>query len=105
VDRAKLLLASDPGRRWSLAAIAAEIGGSAVYLTQAFRAVEGLPLYRYQLRLRLARALDRIPDCEDVSALAQDLGFSSHSHFAAAFRQTYGRTPTQFRHSALANRT
>ena len=101
VDRAKLLLASDPARRWSLAGIAAEIGGSAVYLTQAFRAVEGLPLYRYQMRLRLARSLDLIPGCEDVSALAQDLGFSSHSHFAAAFRQTYGRTPTAFRRAAL----
>jgi len=28
-----------------------------VYLTQVFQQVEGLPLYRYQLRLRLARAL------------------------------------------------
>jgi AraC family transcriptional regulator len=102
VDRAKLLLASNPGRRWSLAGIAAEIGGSAVYLTQAFRAVEGIPLYRYQLRLRLARALDLVADCEDVSALAHDLGFSSHSHFAAAFRQTYGRTPSSFRRIALA---
>ena len=100
-DRAKLLLASDPARRWSLAGIAAEIGGSPVYLTQAFRAVEGLPLYRYQMRLRLARALDLMPDCTDVSALAQDLGFSSHSHFAAAFRQAYGRTPTAFRRAAL----
>lgn len=104
VDRAKVLLASDLGRRWSLAGIAARVGGSAVYLTQAFRTVEGLPLYRYQLRLRLARALDLVADCEDVSALAHDLGFSSHSHFAAAFRQTYGRTPTQFRRSALARK-
>jgi AraC-like DNA-binding protein len=24
------------------------------------------------------------------------LGFSSHSHFSSAFRQAYGRTPTQF---------
>lgn len=102
VDRAKVLLASDLGRRWTLAEIAHEIGGSAVYLTQAFRQVEGLPLYRYHLRLRLARALDLVARCEDVSALAQDLGFSSHSHFAAAFKQAYGRTPSAFRQSALA---
>ena len=56
-DRVKLVLASDPGRRWTLADIAAEVGGSPVYLTQVFQQVEGLPLYRYQLRLRLARAL------------------------------------------------
>lgn len=102
VDRAKILLAQDPGRRWSLAEIADELGGSAVYLTQAFQQVEGLPLYRYQLRLRLARALDRLARSEDMSVLALDLGFSSHSHFAAAFKQTYGRSPTAFRAAALA---
>ncbi|MFD0740209.1 helix-turn-helix transcriptional regulator [Lysobacter koreensis] len=102
VDRAKLLLAGDLSRRWSLAEIAAQIGGSAVYLTQAFQQVEGLPLYRYHLRLRLARALDLVAHCDDMSALAQDLGFSSHSHFAAAFKQAYGRSPTAFRQPALA---
>ena len=51
VDRVKLLLAGDLSRRWTLAGIAAEIGGSPVYLTQAFQQVEGMPLYRYHLRL------------------------------------------------------
>ena len=102
VDRAKLLLASDLGRRWSLAEMASEIGGSAVYLTQSFQQVEGMPLYRYHLSLRLARALDLIAHCEDVSALALDLGFSSHSHFSAAFKQAYGRTPSAFRQAALS---
>ena len=97
VDRAKLLLAGNPGRRWTLAGIAAEVGGSPVYLTQAFRQVEGMPLYRYQLQLRLARALDLLEGDGDLSTLAQDLGFSSHSHFAAAFRQAYGRSPSAFR--------
>jgi AraC family transcriptional regulator len=100
VDRVKILLASDLSRRWSLADIAAEIRGSPVYLTQVFQQVEGIPLYRYHLRLRLARALDLIVRSDDLSALAADLGFSSHSHFAAAFRQAYGRSPTAFRQSA-----
>jgi len=97
VDRAKLVLASDPARRWTLAEIAAETGGSPVYLTQVFQAVEGVPLYRHQLRLRLAQALDRLPGASDLTALALDLGFSSHSHFTAAFRETYGRPPSAFR--------
>lgn len=100
VDRAKLLLASDLGRRWTLHEIASEVGGSPVYLTQAFKQVEGMPLYRYQLRLRLARALDMLEGDIDLSSLAQDLGFSSHSHFAAAFRRAYGRTPSGFRDAA-----
>ena len=99
-DRVKVLLASDLSRRWTLAEIAAEIRGSPVYLTQVFRQTEGIPLYRYQLRLRLARALDLIPQYDDLSALAAELGFSSHSHFTAAFRQAYGRSPTAFKQSA-----
>jgi AraC-like DNA-binding protein len=96
-DRVKILLASDLSRRWTLAEIAVEIGGSPVYLTQVFRQAEGLPLYRYQLDLRLARALDLIQKYDDLSALANDLGFSSHSHFSAAFRQAYGRSPSEFK--------
>jgi AraC family transcriptional regulator len=101
VDRVKLVLASDLARRWTLDEIAAEVGGSPVYLTQVFQRVEGVPLYRYQMRLRLARALDLIDQYDDLSALGLDLGFSSHSHFSAAFRQAYGQSPTAFRQSAL----
>jgi AraC-like DNA-binding protein len=101
VDRAKLVLASDLTRRWTLAEIAAEVHGSPVYLTQVFQQVEGLPLYRYQLRLRLARALDLLAQYDDLTALSLDLGFSSHSHFSAAFREAYGRSPSEFRRSAL----
>jgi AraC family transcriptional regulator len=102
VDRVKLVLASDLARRWTLAEIAAEVRGSPVYLTQVFQQVEGLPLYRYQLRLRLARALDLLALCDDLTEISQDLGFSSHSHFSAAFRGAYGRSPSEFRRSALS---
>ncbi|TDR46743.1 AraC-like DNA-binding protein [Tahibacter aquaticus] len=99
-DRAKLVIASDLSRRWTLADIASKVGGSAVYLTQVFQQVEGLPLYRYQLRLRLARALDLMHQYDDLTALSLTLGFSSHSHFSAAFQQAYGRSPTQYRELA-----
>src|SRR6516165_6915965 len=101
VDRAKLVLSSDLGRRWTLGDIAAEVGVSPVYLTQVFQQVEGLPLYRYQLRLRLARALDLLGQYDDLTTLGLDLGFSSHSHFSAAFRSAYGRSPSEFKQSAL----
>jgi len=101
VDRVKLLLTSNLSRRWTLADIAAEVGGSAVYLTQVFQQLEGLPLYRYQLNLRLARALDLMADYDDLTALSLELGFSSHSHFTAAFQRTYGRSPSEFRRFAL----
>ncbi|MCC8361650.1 AraC family transcriptional regulator [Lysobacter sp. A6] len=104
VDRAKIVLVRDLARRWTLADVATEVGVSAVYLTQSFQQVEGLPLYQYQLRLRLARSLDLIAECEDLTTLGLDLGFSSHSHFSAAFQQAYGRSPSEFRQSALRRR-
>jgi AraC family transcriptional regulator len=101
VDRIKLIIASDMTRRWTLVEIASEVRGSPVYLTQVFQQVEGMPLYRYQLRLRLARALDLLAQYDDLTTLSFDLGFSSHSHFSAAFREAYGRSPSEFKHSTL----
>ena len=101
VDRVKLVLAGDLARRWTLADIAAEVRGSPVYLTQVFQQVEGVPLYRYHLRLRLALSLDLLAEYDDLTALSLDLGFSSHSHFSASFREAYGRSPSEFRQSAL----
>ena len=101
VDRAKLVLSAELARRWTLAEIATEVGVSPVYLTQVFAQVEAMPLYRYQLRLRLARALDLLGDYDNLTTLSLDLGFSSHSHFSAAFRAAYGRSPSDFRQAAL----
>lgn len=100
VDRAKLVLSADLSRRWTLAEVAREVGVSPVYLTQVFQVVEGMPLYRYQLQLRLARALDCLGERRDLTALGLDLGFSSYSHFSSAFKQTYGQTPVAFQRSA-----
>jgi AraC-like DNA-binding protein len=102
VDRTKLVLAANLARRWALAEIGAEVGASPVYLTQLFQQVEGVPLYRYQLRLRLSHALDLLPRCDDLTMLGLDLGFSSHSHFSAAFRRAYGQAPTAYRHECRA---
>jgi len=35
-----------------------------------------------------------------LTSLALDLGFSSHSHFSAAFKRAYGQTPSAFQRSA-----
>ncbi|MEE6176074.1 helix-turn-helix transcriptional regulator [Mycobacterium sp. 050134] len=98
-DRVKLLLAADPWRRWTLATIAKEVSVTPVYLTDAFRRAEGVPLYRYHLRLRLALALTVLSDCDDLMTLAVELGFNSHSHFSAAFKKAFGQTPSEFTRS------
>jgi AraC-like DNA-binding protein len=54
-------------------------------------------MYRYQLRLRLSRALLELPHCNDITGLALDLGFYSHSHFSNSFRKAFGMTPSSYR--------
>jgi AraC-like DNA-binding protein len=82
----------------SLTSIAALLDVSPAYLTDQFRRHEGVSIARYQRRLRLSRALLELPHTEDISALALELGFSSHAHFSTAFRATYGETPSTYRH-------
>ena len=100
VERTRLRLAQADGHRLSLATIGADVGASPVYLTQVFRDLEGVPLYRYQLQARLAQALARLPEADDLAALALELGFASHSQFATRFRAAYGLTPSLWRRQA-----
>lgn len=97
VERAKAVLHAHAHEVLSLEFVSNAVGVTPIYLTQTFTRSEGLPLYRYQMRLRLSRALLELPTCRDLTALALDLGFSNHSHFTTKFRETFGITPSQFR--------
>jgi len=97
IDRAKEVLNAHSSDRLSLHEIARHVGISPVYLTQEFTRSEGIPLYQYQLRLRLNRALLELPRCENITGLALDLGFSSHSHFTSVFHKAFGLTPSAYR--------
>jgi AraC-like DNA-binding protein len=97
VGRAKEYLHARFEEKLSLSQIADAVGVSPVYLTQLFTASEGVPLYRYHLALRLNAALDRLPRCDDITGLALDLGFSSHSHFSSEFGRRFGLTPSDHR--------
>lgn len=100
VERAREVLHGLGFERVSLDRIAREVGVSPNYLTQAFTRAEGQPLYRYQLGLRLNRALVELPHSDDITALALDLGFSSHAHFSTAFKASFGQSPSEYRAEA-----
>jgi AraC-like DNA-binding protein len=104
VEKAKEILHDRFAEPLSLEQIARDLGVTPVYLTQIFRRQEGLPLYRYQTRLRLSRALLLLPDCASITELALDLGYSSHAHFTATFSTVFGITPRAFRASRNGGR-
>jgi AraC-like DNA-binding protein len=98
---AKRYVASRPGERIRLAEVGRALAVSPVYLTDVFRQVEGVPFYQYVLRKRLEQAVRLLPaSTADLSELALDLGFSSHSHFTATFSNAFGFAPAAFRERA-----
>jgi AraC-like DNA-binding protein len=65
------------------------------HIASLFRAGVGVPIYRYLKRLRLRQVLARLQDgCSDLTRLALECGFCSHSHLSMAFRQEFGATPS-----------
>ena len=98
-DRVKALLAGRLAEPLRLADIAHEDGLSAFHLCRTFHAATGSTLHAYRDQMRLRRALDRLADGEEITGLALDLGYSSHSHFTAAFRRRFQCTPSEFRES------
>jgi AraC family transcriptional regulator len=97
IRRTKEFLEAEFTNRIRLHQVGRAVGASPEYLTDLFRRAEGVSLHRYVVQLRLARALVELPHADDLSALALDVGFSSHSHFSAAFRRAFGCTPSELR--------
>lgn len=65
---------------------------------RAFRSVVGEPPMAYLNDWRLYEASKLLRTTDDpVSAVARQVGFSSHSHFARRFRERYGHTPSEHR--------
>jgi AraC-like DNA-binding protein len=86
------------GERLTLARFAAEAGCTPFHLCRAVRAVSGGTLHAWLVRLRLQVSLERVAEPRsDLTGIALDLGFSSHSHFTEAFRKAFGLPPSAFR--------
>jgi AraC family transcriptional regulator len=100
IRRAQEFLEAELTHRISLTDVGRAVGASPAYLTDVFRRAEGVSLHHYLTQLRLARALDELPHADDLTTLALQLGFSSHSHFSAVFRRAFGLTPSRFREAA-----
>jgi AraC-like DNA-binding protein len=97
-ERARAWLNAHPGGDHGLADIARAVGTSPWHLARIFREECGVTLHRYRQRQRLGIAIERLTSgAEDLSALAHDLGYSSHSHFSREFRRHVGVAPSSLR--------
>jgi AraC-like DNA-binding protein len=92
------VLATRYGERLTVADLAVACKSSPFHLSRVFRAVYGLTLHRQLNRVRLRASLFELRHgSDDLVRIALDAGFSSHSHFARAFRLEFGVTPSACR--------
>ena len=102
-ERTRLVLAARFTEDLRLAEIARAVHSSSFHLARVFRRETGIPIHQYRQQLRLRAALERLLAGEaDLTGLALDLGFASHSHFSSAFRGAFGTTPSACRRRANA---
>mgnify|MGYP000556427633 CR=1 FL=1 len=92
------LLAQRFCRPLKLEGIARELGVAGPYLARSYHATLGTRMHERLMSLRVAAALSQLSDgASDLTSLALELGFASHSHFTAAFRRRVGIPPSHFR--------
>ncbi|WP_028035494.1 AraC family transcriptional regulator [Chelativorans sp. J32] len=88
----------DPGRDWTVAELAAEMGSSRSVFAARFLAVTGMTPLRYvtELRMRLAAqwiGREHMP----IETAAHRLGYGSQAAFSRAFKRAMGYSPGAMR--------
>jgi AraC-like DNA-binding protein len=117
-DAARALIGRRFRERLDLATIAREIGSSSFHLARSFHEVTGTTVHAHITVLRLRAALEYLAlepragrtgprafameprvfrPGDSLAFVALEVGFSSHSHFTAAFRRAFGVTPSRAR--------
>ena len=97
VEAARAELLRSVRSNYSVSDVARAIGSSPYHLCRVFSACTGHTLNHYRTELRLRLALEQLEDPvagNNLSAIAHDLGFSSHSHFVRVMRRYADVTPS-----------
>jgi AraC-like DNA-binding protein len=104
-EEARALLGRGYRRPLHLQDLSDALGTSSFRLCKLFKEEFGEPVHRYLTRLRLRAALEALMEGErDLTGLALDVGFSSHSHLTFAFRREFGAPPSRFRPAGQSRR-
>jgi AraC-like DNA-binding protein len=91
----------EPGRKWTLEALAKIAGMSRSSFAARFRDTVGEPAMDYLTRWRMMVAADRLATGGGpISLVAPSVGYESESAFGAAFKRVMGYSPRRFAKAA-----
>lgn len=102
VEQAKQAIASNLERNVTVRELSRAMHCTPWRLCRAFRRFTGQTLTSYRHALRVQAAIERLRNHDtDLTDLALELGYCSHSHFTNVFRRHVGITPSQVRADEL----
>ncbi|PMR76465.1 AraC family transcriptional regulator [Billgrantia endophytica] len=88
----------EPGRNWTVAELAAEMGSSRSVFAERFLAVTGMTPHRYVTELRMRLAAQWIGrERQPIESVAYRLGYGSAAAFSRAFKRIHGYPPGALR--------
>jgi AraC-like DNA-binding protein len=98
LSRARDLIESDPGRRLTLADMAAEACLSPHHFLRLFKSAFGLTPHQHLTLCRLRRAAELLDTTDrPIATICTDLGFESPTSFSLLFRRHHGLSPAAYR--------
>jgi AraC-like DNA-binding protein len=80
----------------SISLLAYNLNMSEANFCQSFKKIMGITPKEYITNLKLTRAKDMLKN-QNVTEVANDLGYENISHFITLFRNKYGITPKQYK--------
>ncbi|MDO6460655.1 helix-turn-helix transcriptional regulator [Granulosicoccaceae sp. 1_MG-2023] len=97
LSEALALIAAQPDKPVTLAALAAQLHTTERTLSRRARRDLGMTLSQWRSRLRVIEAIKRLEQGVRVETIAFDLGYASASALIAMFRRETGTTPDEYR--------
>ncbi len=98
IGRALAAIHEDPGRNWSVAALADQAGLSRSAFAARFTDIVGKPPLRYLTTWRLELASDQLrAGTASIGEIASGIGYGSEAAFTRAFKAQFGTPPAAFR--------
>ncbi len=97
IKHAKQLILKDMNNPPSLPELAKEVGLNIKKLKTEFKEIYGAPVFTFLLNYKMELAKKLLLEQQlNVNEIALNLGYSTSSHFIAAFKRKYKTTPKQF---------
>ena len=99
VEATRLLLGDALTEKVFVTDIARHLDVSPYHLARQFRTLTGTSMHSYRRELRARAAVHTLLDHpqRDLSTIAAEHGFASHSHLTSTCKQMFGHTPSQLR--------